>query len=285
MEDADRPDKAGSGPVTGAVGEIGEIELAGDNQESGPADAAEPGDGAGAARRPRGRTTLMIAAAAVLGVVAGTCTGYLIQAERPPTELPPLSQPVVPRAKGEAEPLPASQDRQIRLDGDLREFLIDRPKKARDVEDPPGRDGWMGLSEYASRYNGPSDTFAGLLADGFRRSATTSWRFGENGGVYINLTQFRQVDTLGASLWADNGVYWANREKDTRSWPIPGTGEHAGTVYVHDTPDRKPGYLPLYTAEAHAWRGDVYVEIFVHDSGPIPKSKIMDLAKRQVGKL
>src|SRR5690606_18866011 len=184
-----------------------------------------------------------------------------------------------------AEPLPASQDRQIRLDGDLREFLIDRPKKARDVEDPPGRDGWMGLSAYASRYNGPSDTFAGLLADGFRRSATTSWRFGENGGVYINLTQFRQVDTLGASLWADNGVYWANREKDTRSWPIPGTGEHAGTVYVHDTPDRKPGYLPLYTAEAHAWRGDVYVEIFVHDSGPIPKPKIMALAKRQVGKL
>ncbi|NEC81522.1 hypothetical protein G3I38_20335, partial [Streptomyces sp. SID7958] len=56
MEDADRPDKAGSGPVTGAVGEIGEIELAGEHQESGPvdADAAEPGDGAGAARRPRG---------------------------------------------------------------------------------------------------------------------------------------------------------------------------------------------------------------------------------------
>ncbi|CAL9495927.1 hypothetical protein [Streptomyces sp. enrichment culture] len=283
MEDADRPDKAGSGPVTGVVGEIGEIEFAGDNPEPGP--AGETGDIEGAARRPRGRTTLMIAAAAVLGVVAGTCAGYLIQAERPPTALPPLSQPVVPQAKAEAEPLPASRDRQVRMDGDLREFLIDRPKNARDVDDVPDADGWVGLSEYAKRYEDPASTFAGLVADDFRRSASVSWAFDQHGGVYINLTQFRQVSTMGASLWAENGFYWADRETDTRSWPIPGTGEHAGTAYVHDTPERKAGYLPLYSAEAHAWRGDVYVEIFIYDTKPVPKAKIMDLAKRQVGKL
>ncbi|MEU3950148.1 hypothetical protein [Streptomyces sp. NPDC029526] len=269
--------------MTGVVGEIGEIEFAGEHQEPDP--AGETADVARAARRPRGRTTLMIAAAALLGVVAGTCTGYLVQAERPPTALPSLSQPVVPWAKGEAEPQPASRDRQVRLDGDLRELLIDRPEKARDVDDVLDEDGWMGISEYAKRYEDPASTFAGLVADDFRRSASVSWAFDQYGGVYINLTQFRQVSTMGASLWAGNGFYWAGREAGTRSWPIPGTGEHAGTAYVHDTPDRKAGYLPLYSAEAHAWRGDVYVEIFVFDTKPVPKAKIMDLAKRQVGKL
>ncbi|MFI5798411.1 hypothetical protein [Streptomyces sp. NPDC051677] len=57
----------------------------------------------------------MIAGAAVLGIVAGACTGYLIQADRAPTALPPLSQPVVGQAKGEVEPLSAAQDRRRRV--------------------------------------------------------------------------------------------------------------------------------------------------------------------------
>lgn len=38
--------------------------------------------------RRRGRTALLIAAAVVLGLVAGTCAGYLVQADREPTGLP-----------------------------------------------------------------------------------------------------------------------------------------------------------------------------------------------------
>ena len=45
--------------------------------------------------RRRGRTALLIAGAVVLGLVAGTCTGYLVQADREPTKLPPLSQPTL----------------------------------------------------------------------------------------------------------------------------------------------------------------------------------------------
>ena len=51
--------------------------------------------------RRRGRTTLLIACAALLGAVAGVCTGYVVQADREPTALPPLSLTTVAQAKGE----------------------------------------------------------------------------------------------------------------------------------------------------------------------------------------
>ncbi|WP_229871012.1 hypothetical protein [Streptomyces phaeofaciens] len=254
-------------------------------------EAAEVVDAADAAEvvaprpRRRGRTTLMIVGAAVLGVVAGVCTGYLVQADREPTALPPLSQPVVEQATGEVEPLSAAQDRKVKMNGDLRKLLVSRPKGARDTEYTLGADGWMDLAEYADRYEKPGNAFNNLTDDEFRRAAATSWRVGEAYNVEIFLAQFRQESKAAALEWAENGHYWAEDEDDTRSWPLPGTGEDNGTVFVHDTPDREPGYLPLYTAEAHAWRGDVYMEIVIYDSKPIPKAKIMDLAERQMGKL
>ncbi|GGS08202.1 hypothetical protein GCM10010269_54190 [Streptomyces humidus] len=255
--------------------------------DSGTGTGADPAadTGSGAGRRPRGRTTLMIAGAALLGIVAGVCTGYVIQAGRAPTALPSLSQPVVEQAEGEVEPLSAAQDRRVRTDGDLRKLLITRPAGAKDSRVPMGRDGWADLSAYAGDYKDPAATFNDLVDDEFRRAATTSWRVGETYSVRINLVQFRQESKRAALEWAENGRYWAGKEPGTRDWPIPGTGDGNGVAYVHDTPERKPGYLPLYAAEAYAWRGDVCMEIRVYDSKPIPKAKIMDLAERQVGKL
>ncbi|WP_234436930.1 hypothetical protein [Streptomyces maremycinicus] len=235
-------------------------------------------------RRRRGRTTLMIAGAAVLGVVAGACAGFLVQADREPTALPPLSQPVLEQAEGEVEPLSAAQDRRVKTDGDLRKLLITRPKGAKDSPLGLEGDGWTDLSTYADQYSKPATTFNNLVDDEFRRAAQTAWRVGTY-NVHVGLVQFHQESKAAASEWADNGHYWAEDEDDTRSWPVPGTGNGNGTAYVHDTPERKPGYLPAYTAEAHAWRGDIYVEIYVSDTKPISKAKIMDLAQRQVGKL
>ncbi|MDX3577186.1 hypothetical protein [Streptomyces sp. FL07-04A] len=235
--------------------------------------------------RPRGRTTLMLAGAALLGVVAGACVGYVIQADRAPTALPPLSQPVVGQAGGRVEPLSAAQDRRVKTDGDLRKLLITRPRGAKDKGTETERDGWADLFTYASGYTKPSVAFDDLLDDEFRRAAAVSWRMGETYSAEINLVQFRQTEALEASEWAKNGRYWAEKVHDTRDWPIPGTGDGNGVAYVHDTPERKPGYLPLYSAEAYAWRGDVCMEIRVYDSKPISKEMIMDLAERQVGKL
>lgn len=234
--------------------------------------------------RRRGATALLVTTAAVLGAVTGTCTGYLIQADRTPTPLPPLSQPVVKQAKGRAEPLSAAQDPRVRTDGDLRKLLVPRPSGARDLPYRlGGDDGWMNLAEYAGTYDKPGKAFSDQLTSEFRRVAVASWRTTDTHHVEIHLVQFRQEELMGAEYQADGGMYWAERDSGNRSWPIPGTGE--GRVYVDSTPEREPGYLPLYSAEAHAWRGDIAMDIYIYDTKPISKKEIMGLAERQVGRL
>ncbi|MGC4986306.1 hypothetical protein ACLQ18_37900 [Streptomyces sp. DT193] len=233
--------------------------------------------------RRRGRTTLLIATAAVLGLVAGTCAGYLVQADREPTKLPSLSQPVVARAKGPGpEPLSAAQDHRVKTDGDLRKLLLSRPKGAK-AGDWAGNDGWMNLTEHADSYKKPAGAFTDLIVDQFRRAAVVTWKQGSTYSVEIRLVQFRQEEALKASEAAESGYYWAEKESGTKSWSVPGTGD--GMAYVHTRPDTKPGYLPMYSAEAYAWRGDVAMQVWIYDTKPIPKDKIMDLAKRQVGRL
>lgn len=220
----------------------------------------------------------------MLGLVAGTCAGYLVQADREPTELPPLSQPVLPQARGKGpEPLSAQQDRKVNSDGDLRKLLLKKPKGATEAEYVSGDDGWVDLAGYASFFKKPDRAFGGLIEQEFRRAAVTSWQVGSTYTVEIRLVQFHQEETLGASESAEESYYWAKEEGDTDSWAIPGTGE--GQAFVHRTPEREPGYLPYYTAEAHAWRGDIEMQIWITDAKPVAKAKIMDLAKKQMERL
>ncbi|MEU0030365.1 hypothetical protein [Streptomyces sp. NPDC006335] len=241
-------------------------------------EAPEEGPGT----RRRGRTTLLIAAAVALGVVAGGCVGYLIQADRPPTPLPPLSQPVLAQAKGEApEPLSAAQDRQVKTQGDLRKLLLSKPAGTKKA-DWTG-DGWLDIAEYANDFTDPSEKFTGLVGDEFRRAAVVGWEVGSSYSVEIRLVQFRQEDSMAALDSSLNHQGWAEEETATDSWSIPGTGD--GMAYVHTRPDTEPGYLPQYSAEAHAWRGDVSMEIWIYGTKPIAKKTIMDLAERQMERL
>ncbi|MFF9117352.1 hypothetical protein ACF09Y_17380 [Streptomyces massasporeus] len=244
---------------------------------------AEPGPGPRARRRRR-RTAVLIGAAAVLGLVVGGCAGYLVQVHRAPTKLPSLSQPALAQARGEGpEPLSAARDRRVKTDGDLRKLLLEKPRGARDAAYLMGEDGWLDLADYAEFYDKPGEMFGEIVRDEFRRAATTGWLVGRTYEVEIRLVQFRQEETLAAAENVDNTQYWVGDEEGTDSWAIPGTGN--GRVYVHTRPDTKPGYVPLYTAEAHAWRGDIAVEMWITDTKPIPKAKIMDLAERQMERL
>ncbi|MFK0283822.1 hypothetical protein ACIQVL_25645 [Streptomyces sp. NPDC090499] len=230
---------------------------------------------------------MLIAGAAVLGVVAGTCVGYLVQADRAPTALPSLSQASIAQVKGAGpEPLSAAEDRKVKVDGDLRKLLLKKPSGARKGLYTVGTDGWMGLAEYAETFDEPAGAFRSLIAeDEFRRVAATTWREGSTYSVEVRLIQYRQEETSStAADAAADAYYWADSgAQDTESWPVPGTGD--GMAYVHHKPDSKPGYLDMYSAEAHAWRGDIAMEIWVYDTKPIPKAKIMDLAKRQMERL
>lgn len=239
----------------------------------------EPEPELGPAPRPRrrGRTTLLIAVAAVLGVVAGTCTGFLVQANRAPDKLPSLSQPKLAQAKGPApERLSAVQDRRVKVDGDLRKLLLKKPSGATASLFPMGADGWLDLAGYAETYTESDVSFGYQFREEFRRAAVTDWNEGSR-EVNIYLVQYRQEDSLGASDATTDAFYYADGESDTEKWTIPGTAD--GKAYVHNADDDG------YSAEAHAYRGDVYMEIWVYDSKPIPKSRIMDLAKRQMERL
>ncbi|MEU7969061.1 hypothetical protein AB0D09_37335 [Streptomyces sp. NPDC049097] len=229
--------------------------------------------------RRRGRTVLLLATAAVLGLVAGTCTGYLIQADREPTALPPLSQPVVVQAKGPApEPLAAAQDREMKTDGDLRKLLIERPKGAREPDYVPGNDGWLNMAEYAEQLKDADREFVSLATAEYRRAAESVWTEHDTQSVDVRLVQYHQEENLSA---ADRAGNWD--VDGTRSWPIPGTGD--GMVYITAKPETQAGYLPVYKAQAAAWRGDIAMEIWIFDTKPISKSKIMDLAERQMERL
>ncbi|MFF3503547.1 hypothetical protein [Streptomyces sp. NPDC003247] len=233
-------------------------------------------------RRGR-RTAVLIAGAAVLGLVAGTCTGYLVQADREPTKLPSLSQPEIAQAKGPAPaPLPAAQDRRVKTDGDLRELLLSKPKGARDA-DWLGDDGWMDLAAYADTYTKSSWIFDDLIGSEFRRAAVTGWEVGSAYTVEIRLVQYRQRETLAAETASHNNQRAAEDDETTDSWTVPGTGD--GMAYVHTEPEVEPGYEPVYGAEAFAWRGDIAMEIFVSGDEPVDEKTITDLARRQMERL
>ena len=230
-------------------------------------------------RSRRGRTAALIAGAAALGVVAGVCTGYVVQAGRPPAKLPPLSQPVVHQAKGEVEPLSAAQDRRVKTDGDLRKLLLTRPRGTRDADLSSTGDGWMNLADFAETFQKPASAFGSLLEGEFRRAAVTGWQIGDTYAVEIRLAQFHQVSETSAADYTADQEGWLAQKSDTDSWPLPGTGD--GMVYVHHGRSKDGGY----EAEAVASRGDLLMDIWITSAQPVPKQKIMDLAKRQAARL
>ncbi|MFD7405274.1 hypothetical protein ACFV7R_21920 [Streptomyces sp. NPDC059866] len=234
--------------------------------------------------RRRGRTALLLTGAAALGLVAGTCAGYLVQVDREPTRLPPLSQPVLTQVKGPApEPLSAERDGKLRTDGDLRKLLLKKPAGAKEADWVALSDGWVDIAAYADYFTEPGDKFSSLVTDEFRRAAVASWDVGSSYSVEIRLVQYRQEDSLAALDASRNHQEWAEHEPATDSWAVPGTGD--GMVYVHNQPETFPGYESLYSAEAHAWRGDIVMEIGVWGNRPIAKKTIMDLAERQMERL
>ncbi|MEU0087952.1 hypothetical protein [Streptomyces sp. NPDC006274] len=237
--------------------------------------------------RRRGRTTLLIAAAAVLGAVAGTVTGYAVQYHREPTPLPALSQPDIRtpkpvRTDGNTTARSLSVNRWVKTDGDLRELLLPKPKGAKHEEKPD----WKDLYTFATWFEYEDEMFRDLAEHDFRRSATVSWSKGGKVYVDIRLVQFRETTEVGAEHFGEGQQSylveddWAGNDGE----PIPGSAN--GRTYVFDEPHREAGYEPLYEGRAVAWRGDVVMVItYQNNSGPIDVKELKSLAKRQLERL
>nr|WP_103535498.1 hypothetical protein [Streptomyces sp. SM11] len=235
---------------------------------------------------------MIITAAALLGISGGAAVGYGVQAERAPTPLAALSQPGLgypakPAAADQTPaPLPAAQDRQVRTDGDLRKLLVDRPKGAKKLTGKLGiEDGWEPIGQYAEGfYEDPHYMFESLAGLGLRRVASAAWQQGQYRETVVHLIQFRSSDVLGASdHFADQMFYMPDKEgAGNPGDPIEGSRE--GRYFLYKV-ERKAGYLPAYHARALAVRGDIALDINIHDTVPISKKDIRTLAERQLERL
>ncbi|MER5310911.1 hypothetical protein ABT034_24335 [Streptomyces sp. NPDC002773] len=239
-------------------------------------------------RRRALRTAGLIAVAAIIGLVGGTAVGYGIQAQREPTALPPLNQPSLdhprPLPKGQkAKPLPASEDRQAKAQGDLRKLLLPKPAGAK-KDEFADRDGWMRVSTFASHFKGPGDALGYQLELGVRRIAITSWLTGADRRTEIRLIQYRAGDTLGAQDFVEDQQGYMSDEDFAGHEGTALKGSANGRYYVFPV-DREAGYLDFYEARALFYRGDIAVEIFVGDSKKISEKDIRSLAEQQLGRL
>lgn len=260
-----------------------------DGQPEPPADTPEPG--AAGERRPRGRTTLIIAAAALLGIAGGVAVGYGVQAGRAPTPLTALSQPdlaypakALPAGKA-PDPLPASQDRRVRADGDLRKLVAPRPKGWEEDKllTTLGWDGWLGLEGYALEFEDEDYMYGDLLDQGIRRVAGAAWKKGEHRTATVRLVQFRS-GAAAADHAEDQRSYMPQTDHGAGNGGTALKGSANGRYYVYPA-DRKPGYMPVHRARAIFQRGDVMVDIHVYDTAPISKKDIRTLAERQLERL
>ncbi|WP_326671380.1 hypothetical protein [Streptomyces sp. NBC_01257] len=244
-----------------------------------------------AKRRPRGRTTLIIAAAVVLGIAAGTAVGYGVQARREPTPLTALSQPglaypakALPAGQAPA-PLPASQDRRVRTDGDLRKLIAPRPAGWEDDKelDMFAQDGWMGVEDYALDFEDEDFMYTNLLESDIRRVAAKAWKKGRYRTAAVWLVQFRS-GAAAAEHAEGQRAYMPDSDHGAGNEGSALKGSGTGRYYVFPA-ERKAGYMPLHHARAVFHRGDVMVDINIYDTESISKKDIRTLAERQLERL
>jgi hypothetical protein len=250
-------------------------------------EAAAPADpDAGPPTRRRGRVVRLVAAAALLGLSAGTAYGYHVQADERPTPLPRLAQqglayPEKPMPADEApEPLGTRDDHRVRTDGDLRKLLLDRPKGALGM----GKPDWMSIPDFASHFEEPAYIFDELSNMGLRRVARTRWLQGDV-SAEILLAQFQDADSVGGDDYLSGQAMYMP-DKDHASAPgkrIPGTSD--GSLFIYRDAVRKPGYLPSYQARALARRGDIVVDVWFSSPEPIRGAAVMAAVKRQLERL
>ncbi|GHD77233.1 hypothetical protein GCM10010336_56160 [Streptomyces goshikiensis] len=238
-------------------------------------------------RRRRGRTTLLIAGAAVLGVLAGTVAGYAVQYDREPTPLPPLAQPLPagPKALAPDDTTTSktiNANRWHKTDDDLAKLLVEAPGGAK-----VAGTGYEPADAFAAEFfTAPDRALTNLVQTGFRRVASTVWAQDDKVFVKIRLLQFQ--NRSGADDYqVQQSAYMSDKDRAGNDGvAVPGLSGDLGRVWVDSKAEETPGYLPVRGARAIARRGDVVMDIDYYDNrGKIAERDVIDLAKRQLERL
>ncbi|MFF0216432.1 hypothetical protein [Streptomyces vinaceus] len=237
-----------------------------------------------AVRRPRAgrRTVLLIAGAAVLGVLAGTVTGYAIQYDREPTPLPPLAQQKIGQPKPQA-PDESTSTRSVnanrwhKTDDDLTKLLIEAPSGAKVTSS-----GYETPDEFsADYYKQPNQGLGFLLRHDIRRIASRRWS--EDDRNYISVQLFQFADRSGADAYQNDKGYLEKKEyAGNKGKDLPGVPAAYGHLWIDSEAHEEPGYYPVRSSRVIARRGDVVMEIeYTNNRGAIDENTVVELAKRQ----
>lgn len=227
------------------------------------------------ARRPR--TAVLLVGALLLGPVLGGGIGYAIQANRPPTPLPPLQLTVLPKypsitldAKAAADAAP----KPLAIDGDLRKLLLTKPADAQDWDDYgyASGDGWETVGELARSHGNSAEQFRYLLGQGLRRTAIATWQKGTS-KYRIQLMQYGPDSANGAI----SGVWRSDSDAST-SFANGMEGGYGAPTTPHQYTDTTEQY---YYGVAQARRGGVLMVIEVFSSAQVNADEVRDLAQRQ----
>ncbi|MFD3551045.1 hypothetical protein ACFWWA_02995 [Streptomyces goshikiensis] len=247
----------------------------------------DPETASAAPRRRRGRTTLLIAGAAVLGVLAGTVTGYAVQYDREPTPLPPLAQPLPAGPKALA-PDDATTNKTInanrwhKTDGDLGKLLVEAPGGAK-----VAGTGYQPADVFAAEFfTFPGRALSNLVDNRFRRVAATAWAEDDRVFVKVRLLQFQNRSGADGYQTEQSDYMPYEDRAGNGGVAIPGLSGDLGHVWVDSKAEQRPGYLPVRRARAIARRGDIVMDIDYYDNrGKIAERDVIELAKRQLERL
>lgn len=230
----------------------------------------------------RGRLTLVVAAAVVLGVLAGAGAGYQVQRGRKPTALPPLvaAVPAQPRGTAPARPAPkVADDRNAVYEADLLKLILPTPKGAKQRER-----GWLTQADVADDSEDPASAFADLGEHGFRRAATARWSVGRSSvtDTAISLTQYRD-DTTPYTSEVLRGSEYSDGPHQSYGTPIPGTLD--GEVMPSGLPYDEGKGLKVYVGEGFARVGSIFVEVYVSAVHPVSRNAVMSVITKQLERM
>ncbi|MFD7450891.1 hypothetical protein [Kitasatospora sp. NPDC059827] len=235
------------------------VDVYADFLSAGPETAPRP------SRRPR--PVLLSVCALVVGVLAGGSVGYAIQAQRPPTPLPPLqvALPAYPAETVDPAALAAAQPPPPAIEGDLRKLLVSAPDGSTAWGDYPDKPGWMSIGELAERKGDAAVVFKDLATSGFRRAAEVDWMKGDT-RYRVTLTQYtpEHIDEAAAfhgQTFADDTDGGYRVDPEPRQWS-----------------DTKEQY---YYGHAAAQRGTVLMTVEVFSPKPVESGDLKALAKQQ----
>jgi hypothetical protein len=200
-----------------------------------------------------------VAAAAVIVTMTGA-TGYVADHHHVHIGVYPE-----PASSYHASPAPIKTTPPARdHGGDLRRFLLPKPPSADHWVNHEAPNGTMNIKQLAFFYDDPKSGAAYLKSAGFKNGATAVWQDSAKNIVEIRLERFDTANDAYSFYQDDIGsVPDARDTKGTTGAPV--LRADRGAMVFSGGKKEKDG---TFTSKGIAYRGDVFVEIWVTQTAP-----------------